>query len=221
MEKINHYANGLFGQKDPYLDRVTSSLEERGIRNISVPPASGQWLTALVKMKAPKHVLEIGALGGYSGICMLKGLGKDGSLTSLELEKEYANLAEENVRAAGYGEQVSYIIGNAKDSLRELIGQGRQFEFFFIDADKESYREYLDCCIELATDGAVILMDNVLVQGLVADVEADLDALPENKRERVRIMRELNSYVSGHPKLDSALLPIGDGILCSTVSKGR
>lgn len=94
-----------------------------------------------------------------------------------------------------------------------------RFDFFFIDADKESYRTYLDLCIQLASNGAMILMDNVLAQGAVADFETNVEEWPEKKQKRVELMREFNLYVSKHPQLFSALLPIGDGVICSIVNK--
>ena len=85
MKKINQYIESVFTAPDPLLDDVLASIEENGMRQISVPPASGKLLTMLASISGAKRVLEIGALGGYSGICLARGMAEDGTLTSLEL----------------------------------------------------------------------------------------------------------------------------------------
>lgn len=94
----------------------------------------------LVSITKAQSILEIGALGGYSGICLARGIDCDGTLLSLELEEKYAQLAYNNVSKAGFGKQVSYMTGQA---LQSLVQDGRRFDFFFIDADKENYENYL------------------------------------------------------------------------------
>lgn len=94
-------------------------------------------------MTKAQSILEIGALGGYSEICLARGLNCDGTLLFLELEGKYAQLAYNNVSKAGVGKQVSYMTGQALQSLEKLVQDGRRFDFFFIDADKENYENYL------------------------------------------------------------------------------
>lgn len=218
MEQVNKYADGYFGNEDEHLQHILKTIEEHGMRNISVSNATGKWLTLLATLKQSKKALEIGALGGYSGLCIARGLAEGGTLLSLELEPEYAKLAKENLMRAGYGEVVDYRIGDALTSLKQLKEDQETFDFFLIDADKERYKHYLDACVDIAEDGAVIVMDNVLVLGGVTD-ETVKDSLPEHLQERTRIMREYNEYVSQHPHLFSVLLPIGDGLICSIVKK--
>lgn len=149
-EQINSYIDSVFHREDVLLEEVLSSIKENGMRSISVSPSTGKLLTMLVSISGAKNVLEIGALGGYSGICLARGFGRDGKLTSLELEEGYAKLAHSNLSKAGFGDQVSYITGAALPSLEKLIGDNKRFDFFFIDADKENYENYLRYCIKLA-----------------------------------------------------------------------
>lgn len=218
MEQVNQYADQYFGNEDAHLKHILKTIEEHGMKNISVSNATGKWLTLLATVKQSKKALEIGALGGYSGLCIVRGLAEGGKLLSLELEADYAELAKKNITRAGYGEAVEYRIGDALTSLEQLKEDQETFDFFLIDADKERYKQYLEACIAIAEDGAVIAMDNVLVLGGVAD-ESVKQSLPEHLQERTRIMREYNEYVSQHPQLFSALLPIGDGLICSIVKK--
>lgn len=212
MKKINHYINSVFYTEDPVLEDVLQSISDNGMRNISVSPATGKTLTMLVKMSGANNILEIGALGGYSGICLARGFEDNGQLTSLELNEEYANLAYRNLSKAGFANQVTYMTGPALESLEELIQNNQTFDFFFVDADKENYENYLNCCIKLAQDNAVIVCDNVLARGSVAD--ETMEAIRHTES-----MKKFNQTIASHPMLESTLLPIGDGLTVSVVKK--
>ncbi|MED3551397.1 O-methyltransferase [Cytobacillus praedii] len=212
MKRINMYIDSLFQNQDPILEEVLTAIKENGMRNISVSPASGKLLTMLVSISGAKNVLEIGALGGYSGICLAKGFGEEGKLTSLELEESYAKLAFSNLAKAGFGKQVSYMTGAAMQNLEKLVEEDKRFDFFFIDADKENYENYLEFCIRLAEPDALIVMDNVLAGGSVADQ----DSPPKRHTE---FMKKFNEFVAKHPQLESILIPIGDGMTVAKVKK--
>lgn len=210
MKQINHYIDSVFCHEDPVLEEVISSIKESGMPSISVSPSSGKLLTMLVSIAGAKNVLEIGALGGYSGICLARGFGKEGALTSLELKKEYAEFAESNLTKAGFGDQVSYLSGPALENLEQLVADQRKFDFFFIDADKGNYENYLEYCLRLAEPGALILADNVLAKGSVVDENAPAKRYTDQ-------MKDFNEMVANHPQLESILIPIGDGITVSRV----
>lgn len=212
MKIINNYIDTVFSQQDPILEGVISSIMDQGMPAISVSPSSGKLLTMLVSIAGAKDILEIGALGGYSGICLARGIEGEGTLTSLELEGKYAQLAAQNLAKAGFTEQVTHLTGPALESLEMLVADGKRFDFFFIDADKDNYEHYLAYCIELANAGALIVTDNVLAAGSVADPEA-------TPKRYTAIMKKFNVLVANHPQLESILLPIGDGITVSKVKK--
>jgi len=212
MKQINSYIDSVFQMQDELLEGVLLSIEENGMRSISVSPSTGKLLTMLVSISGAKNVLEIGALGGYSGICLARGFGSEGKLTSLELEEEYAKLAHSNLAKAGFGDQVSYKTGAALQSLEILVGDDKRFDFFFIDADKENYENYLEYCIRLAEPGALIVTDNVLAGGSVADQDV-------SPKRHTDFMRRFNQTVANHPQLKSILIPIGDGLTISQVKK--
>ena len=212
MKKINGYIDTVFTKQDALLEGVVASIEENGMPAISVSPSSGKLLTMLVAISGAKNVMEIGALGGYSGICLARGFGSEGKLTSLELEERYAKLAASNLAKAGFGDQVSYKTGPALQSLEQLVDEGQRFDFFFIDADKENYGNYLASCLRLAKEGALIVTDNVLAGGSVVDPEA-------NPKRYTEIMKTFNETVANHPQLESLLIPIGDGLTISKVKK--
>lgn len=212
MKQINSYIDFVFCPQDSLLEEIVSSIKENSMPSISVSPSSGKFLTMLVSLSGAKNVLEIGALGGYSGVCLARGFGEDGRLTSLELEEKYAKVAYDNLSKAGFGNRVTYMTGPALQSLDKLIESNRQFDFFFVDADKENYENYLESCIKLAETDALIVLDNVLAGGSVASV----DAKPKRYTE---FMKAFNETVANHSKLESILVPIGDGMTICRVKK--
>ncbi|MFJ7183296.1 O-methyltransferase [Lysinibacillus xylanilyticus] len=212
MQIINNYIDSVFNKQDAILEEVITSIEENGMPAISVSASSGKLLSMLVSMTGAKNILEVGALGGYSGICLARGFGSDGKLTSLELEEKYAQLAYSNLAKAGFGEQVTYITGPALQSLEKLVQSNERFDFFFIDADKDNYENYLNYCVRLANSDAIIVTDNVLAAGSVAD--------PNAKPKRyTELMKKFNVAVANHPQLESIIMPIGDGMTLSKVKK--
>jgi len=198
------YLDGLLAE-DEVLRGVRERIEARGMRPISVAPGYGRLLTVLVRGCRAREVLEIGALGGYSGICLARGLPEQGGrLTSLELEADYARFAEENLRAAGLGDRVEYRVGPALDGMEALEREGRRFDFFFVDADKENYPAYLDLALRLARPGALIAADNALLQDRVLD--------PDDTSDAAGAMRRFDLAFSRHPRLTSVILPAYDGL---------
>ncbi|KXZ20499.1 O-methyltransferase [Bacillus nakamurai] len=212
MKQMNSYIDSVFLNHDPLLEEVILSIKENDMPSISVSPSAGKLLTMLVSISGAKNVLEIGALGGYSGICLARGFGKEGNLTSLELKEEYAKCAQSNLTKAGFGDQVTYMTGAALQSLEKLADEDKRFDFFFIDADKDNYENYLRYCIRLAEPGALIVADNVLAGGSVADQDAE-------PRRYTEIMKKFNATAADHPQLESLLIPIGDGMTVSKVKK--
>lgn len=210
MKLINSYIDSIFVREDELLEKVISSIQENGMPSISVSSSTGKLLTMLISISGAKNVLEIGALGGYSGICLARGFGREGKLTSLELKEKYATLAYRHLSEAGFGDQVSYMTGPALENLEKLVNDKKRFDFFFIDADKENYENYLNYCLQLAESGALIVIDNVLARGSVAD-----STLTPHKH--TKFMKTFNQIISNHPQLESILIPIGDGLTISKV----
>nr|WP_042162905.1 O-methyltransferase [Paenibacillus gorillae] len=202
------YVDGLYGE-DADLARTKKGIAEKGMPDISISDGYGRLLTMLVQLAGAKNVLEIGALGGYSGICLARGLGEGGLLTSLELRAEYAEVALTHMKEAGFGEAVEYVIGDAKESLAQLKGEGRRFDFFFIDADKDGYPVYLDYAIQLANPGAVIVGDNVLLRGRTIN--------PEKGGPAVLSVRAFNERIASDERLTSTVLPGYDGLAIAIV----
>jgi predicted O-methyltransferase YrrM len=203
------YVRDLYAKEDDVLVAVRESIKAKDMPAISVGPEVGKLLEILVKLTGAEKALEIGALGGYSGICLARALPANGKLVSLELLQDYADLAHENLKKAGLGDKVEYRVGEALNSLQALGDEGAKFDLFFIDADKENYINYLEWAIRLGNPGAVILADNVLWSGRVYD--------PENNDESTLALRAFNEKVAADERVDAIILPIGDGLTVARV----
>ncbi|MFC4778632.1 O-methyltransferase [Paenibacillus sp. GCM10023252] len=203
------YANGLY-KEDSQLEMVKKGIQAEGMPEISISPGYGRLLTMLVQMSGSKAALEIGALGGYSGICIARGLSEGGMLTSLELEQKYADVAGRHLQEAGLGGKVQYRVGDAKATLAALAEEGHRYDFFFIDADKEGYPVYLDWALKLAEPGAIIVGDNVLLRGRVTN--------EEKQGPSVAAMREFNKRIAEDERLTSTVLPGYDGLAIAVVN---
>ncbi|MHB1611343.1 MAG: O-methyltransferase [Sulfobacillus sp.] len=204
------YVHQLFVHEDETLAAVRRDIVERGMPPIFVPPHIGQLLSLLIKLNHSRQALEIGALGGYSGIWLARGLPLDGHLTSLELNPEYANVAMNNLQRANLADKVQYLTGPALDSLKHLEQEQKRYDFFLIDADKENYPAYLTYAIALANPGAIIAADNALLHGRVTNHE-DLSA-------SALAMRKFNETMANHPLLTAMLITMGDGLAVARVN---
>nr|WP_026293590.1 O-methyltransferase [Saccharibacillus kuerlensis] len=197
--------------EDELLLKIKRVIRESGMPEVSVAAGYGKMLTLLTQLSGAKHILEIGALGGYSGVCMARGMAEGGTLTSLELKPEYAEVAARHLEEAGFGGQVRYLVGPATEGLEILKAEGRKFDFFFIDADKLNYLNYLDAALEMAEPGALIVADNLLLRGRTLNRERNGPA--------ILTVREFNRRMSEDPRLIGTLLPAYDGLAIAMVKK--
>lgn len=206
---FDQYLDQVFVHEDDILKMVKADIVEHGMPAIFVPTVTGAALNWLIQVSGSRDVLEIGALGGYSGIWLARALPAGGTLTSLELRPDYRDVALANLTRAGFKDRVAYRVGPAAESLAQLEDDGRTFDFFFIDADKDNYPIYLDYAVRLARPGAIITADNTLQGGRVLD--------PEITSPAVEAIRAFNQHAADHPRLQSLILPIGDGLTVARV----
>lgn len=209
-EEAECYLNALY-RTDDVLEQVEARIRALGMPAISVAKGAGRLLTLLAGLSGARRALEIGTLGGYSAICIARGLPEDGHLTTLELKPEFAAAARDHFVLAGLDRKVTVRIGNARDSLAALEEEGARFGFFFIDADKFNYPRYLEAVLRIAEPGALIVADNILSRGRVFD--------PEQDTPSVSALREFNRTAARDERLESVLLPVYDGLAVLRVKK--
>ncbi|KAH7096105.1 O-methyltransferase family 3 protein [Auriculariales sp. MPI-PUGE-AT-0066] len=182
------YHNSFLLQDDAVLDTVRAASAAGGLPEIAVSMAQGKFLNLLVRSHKWRRILEVGTLGGYSAIWLARGLPPDGELITLELSERHATVARENIERAGLTAKVKVIVGNAAETLKTLTDNA-SFDFAFVDADKENNAIYVEHAKRLVRSGGVIIIDNVVRNGQLAD-ETNTESRVEGCRNLLRSMKE-------------------------------
>ncbi|MFJ9773003.1 O-methyltransferase [Kitasatospora sp. NPDC101157] len=167
---VDAYISEQLVGHDPALEAATAAADAAGLPRIAVAPNQGKLLHLLALTQGARRILEVGTLGGYSTIWLARALPADGTLISLELDPRHAEVARGNLARAGLGEVAEVRVGRAADSLAALVEQDEQpFDLVFIDADKPSNPEYFRRALQLTGPGSLIIIDNVVRGGAIAD----------------------------------------------------
>jgi predicted O-methyltransferase YrrM len=167
---VDTYLNDTLLGADPILDATLQANAEGGLPAIDVSPSQGKFLEVIAQIQGAHRILEIGTLGGFSTICLARALPPGGRLITLEVEPKHATVALSNIARAGFASVVELRLGPALDSLAQLHREHAEpFDLIFIDADKPSYADYLQAALKLSHLGTLILADNVVRDGVVAD----------------------------------------------------
>jgi predicted O-methyltransferase YrrM len=167
---VDDYIDEHLIGEDPVLEAALADSAAAGLPSIALTPAQAKMLHLLARIHGARTILELGTLGGYSTIWLARALPPDGRLVTLELNPDYARVAAANIDRAGLAGLINIKVGPALDSLRALIAEGAgPFDLIFIDADKESTPEYFEQALELSRPGGVIVTDNVVRDGMIAD----------------------------------------------------
>jgi predicted O-methyltransferase YrrM len=170
---VDRYLGDLLVPSDPALDQALDDSVAAGLPAIAVAPNQGKLLHLLARAIQARRVLEVGTLGGYSTIWLGRALPPGGRLITLESDPRHAEVARGNLARAGLADTVDVRIGRALDTLPRLAAEGAgPFDLTFIDADKPTTTEYFEWALRLARPGALIVVDNVVRDGAVADPES-------------------------------------------------
>jgi predicted O-methyltransferase YrrM len=163
---VDAYIAGRLVPPDPALEATLAANAAAGLPSIDVSPTEGQLLHILARVVGARRILEIGTLGGYSTIWLARALPTNGQVVTLEANPRHAEVARANIAGAGLAERVELRVGRALDTLPGVAGP---FDLVFIDADKASNPDYLAWAMKLARPGTVIVCDNVIRRGTIAD----------------------------------------------------
>jgi len=171
---VDGYIDDMAVGPDPVLDDVLNASAAAGLPSIAVSPSQGKFLFLIAKAVGAKRILELGTLGGFSGVWLARALPLEGRLVTVEVNPTHAEVARANFERAGVARVVDLRVGQALDVLAQLEVEGAaSFDLVFIDADKVRYPEYLDWAIRLCRPGALILADNVVRDGAVIDATSE------------------------------------------------
>lgn len=193
---VDAFVGATIVGEDEGLRRAVSAAEAAGLPPIQVSPPQGKLLQLLVRLVGARRILEFGTLGGYSAILMARALPEDGRLISLEARAEYAEVARRSIDAAGAGEKVEIRVGPALEALPGLEGEG-PFDLVFIDADKVNTPNYFAWALEHTRSGGLIVADNVVRGGTLADPGGDEAALAQ---------RRLHEMLAGEPRVSATTI---------------
>jgi predicted O-methyltransferase YrrM len=186
---VDEYINRQLALSDPVLDAALKASNAAGLPEIAVTPSQGKLLYLLARSRNARHILEIGTLGAYSTIWLARTLPQDGRLITLEVDPRHAEVAQANIDRAGLTEKVELREGSALETLPELAAEGlASFDLVFIDADKENNSTYFNWALRLTHPGSLIIVDNVIRDGAVAD--------PNSTDPMVQGVQRLNELLS-------------------------
>ena len=185
------------------LREVTAQQE---MSRMQIGPEQGQFMALLVELLGAQRIIEIGTFTGYSALCMAQAMPDQGELVCCDISEEWTEIGRSFWKRAGVEGRIRLQIAPALDTLDGLIEQGGtgQYDMAFIDADKTSYLHYYERCLTLLRDGGLMMFDNTLWNGSVAD--------PDDDEADTRSLRELNDRLYGDRRVSISLVPIGDGL---------
>lgn len=194
-DAVDDYFAGLVVGPDAALDAALADSDVAGLPQIAVSPTQGKLLHLLARTHGARRILEIGTLGGYSTIWLARALPPGGELITLEYEEKHADVARANIARAGLADRVEVRVGAALDLLPTLTGP---FDMSFIDADKQNNPAYFRAALGLSRPGSVIIVDNVVRGGRVADKNTTDPA--------VLGTRELAELLATEPRVDATMV---------------
>ena len=173
------------------------------IKRMQIAISQCHFLYLIIKISNIKKILEIGTFTGLSALTMLLALPDDGKLVTLDKNNKTTETANNFFKKAKQDNKAQTIVGNALDSLKEISKNNQRFDLVFIDADKENYKNYYNKSLDLIDKNGLIIIDNVLWYGEIAD---------EKNQQKITVsIREFNSYVNKDKRAENLIIPLGDG----------
>lgn len=202
--EIDAYIDSHLIPEDPILLHALKNTEDRGYPDhLAVAPNQGMLLQMLIQMNHCKRVLELGTFAAYSTLWLARALPDDGYILTIEGREAHAIVAKENIEHAQLKPTIELQVGRAAELLKALPDDTEAFDFIFIDADKQSYAEYLELSLNLSHSGTIIVLDNVIRAGDI--IKSD------NHKPSIEGIREMFTALKNHPKILSctALQTVG------------
>ncbi len=190
----------------PALLRLRKDTEKLPMSVLQIAPEQGQFMALLVRLMAARNILEVGTFTGYSALSMALAMADNGHIDTCDINREWTEIAQTHWRDAGVSERITLHLRPAMQTMEQMLDDGRDesFDLVFIDADKASYAAYYEASLRLLRTGGLVLLDNVLWKGKVADEQVND---PDTKA-----LREVNTLIHNDERVDISMVPIGDGM---------
>jgi predicted O-methyltransferase YrrM len=208
-DRLYRYLLEVSLDEAPLLAQLRSETAALPMARMQISPEQGQFMAWLLRLMAARRGVEVGVFTGYSSLCAALAMAPDGYLLACDVSEEWTAIARRYWAAAAVSERIDLRLAPALDTLDAAIaaGQANSFDYAFIDADKENYQAYFERCLQLVRTGGVIVVDNVLWDGRVAD--------PANNEVDTLAIRAFNAALKKDKRVDISLIPVGDGLtLC-------
>ena len=200
--RVEEYAEAHSSPDGELFERLAAETHEKSSApQMMVGLLEGRFLGALVRSTGAKRILELGTFTGYSSISMALALPSGGRLITCDVNEETTEIARRYAEEAGVIDRIEYRTGPALDTIAELDGE---FDLVFIDADKPNYLNYYEATLPKLAGGGLMILDNTLWSGRVAD--------PDEDDENTRAIREVNDHILGDARVDNVLLTVRDGM---------
>jgi predicted O-methyltransferase YrrM len=201
-------------REDPALTALRAETASHPKVNMQIAPEQGQFMQMLVRLTGAKRAIEVGVFTGYSSLAVMLAMPKDARLLALDVSPAYTAVARRHWQAAGVADRIELVIAPALVTLDARIeaGEAGHYDFAFIDADKTGYLGYYERLLKLVRPGGLIVVDNTLWHGAVAD--------PADREADTVALREFNDVLHRDARIDLALLPVGDGLTLARRREG-
>ncbi len=205
-DELYQYLLGVSLRETEIQGQLRAEIETGEHARMQLTPEQAQFIAFLVKLTNSRRVIEVGVFKGYSSLALALALPEDGRLIACDVNESWTSVASRYWKRAGVADKVELRIGSAVETLQELVDHGERgsFDFMFVDADKQSYQQYVDLGCKLLREGGLIAIDNVLWDGFVAD--------ESNNDPETCAIRALNVALKSDARFDLTLVPIGDGL---------
>lgn len=214
-DAVEQYVEDLMSPDSAIVQRLREETSRLPNAGMQIGSDQAAFMAMLVRHCGIQRALEIGTFTGYSALAVASALPEDGQLICCDSSEEWTGIARRYWKEAGIDGKIQLRLGLAAETLEKLLQESgpESFDFAFIDADKENYDVYYERCLQLVRPGGLILLDNMLWKGKVAD--------PDTTDEHARRMRSLNEKICRDDRVQASLLTIGDGVMMACRHDGR
>ena len=204
-ESLVKYLQNVGYRKDKIIDDLADETSKLGsVSQMQIAKEQGQFLEIITKLSKAKSCLEVGRFTGMSTLFIARGLSAEGKITTIDNSDEFLSLAKKYWDLDNMSSKIESIIGDGVEIMQSMIDRQHSYDFIFIDADKNNYPNYYELSISLVPSNGIIIIDNMLWHGDVAD---------EKKNDsQTNTIRDLNTKIQNDSRVDFSLLPLSDGL---------
>ena len=204
-ESLVKYLQNVGYRKDKIIDDLADETSQLGsVSQMQIAKEQGQFLEIITKLSKAKSCLEVGRFTGMSTLFIARGLSEEGKITTIDNSDEFLSLAKKYWDLDNMSSKIESIIGDGVEIMQSMIDRQHSYDFIFIDADKNNYPNYYELSLSLVPSNGIIIIDNMLWHGDVAD---------EKKNDsQTNTIRDLNTKIQNDSRVDFSLLPLSDGL---------